>query len=60
MFATGETVGLAEWIIDDTYLVFVVLLNVEKEACFQRYLYSIFVCPNFTSSNTKGKCTKKM
>ena len=20
MFATGETVGLAEWIIDDTYL----------------------------------------
>ena len=21
MFATGETVGLAEWIIDDTYLV---------------------------------------
>ena len=22
MFATGETVGLVEWIIDDTYLVF--------------------------------------
>ena len=22
MFATGETVGLAEWIIDDTCLVF--------------------------------------
>ena len=28
MFATGETVGLAEWIIDDTCLViFLVLLQ---------------------------------
>ena len=32
MFATGETVGLAEWIIDDTYLVLFCLYN------------SIFLC----------------
>ena len=25
MFATGETVGLAEWIIDDTCLVSIIL-----------------------------------
>ena len=28
MFATGETVGLAEWIIDDKCLVVVVMLKI--------------------------------
>ena len=28
MFATGETVGLAEWIIDDTCLVFCLCKNI--------------------------------
>ena len=27
MFATGETVGLAEWIIDDTCLVDVIFIR---------------------------------
>ena len=27
MFATGETVGLAEWIIDDTFLVLFIFLQ---------------------------------
>ena len=30
MFATGETVGLVEWIIDDTWLVCFVLVHFEK------------------------------
>ena len=30
MFATGETMGLAEWIIDDTYLVFLKVRKMGK------------------------------
>ena len=30
MFTTGETVGLAEWIIDDTSLVYYLLLHFIK------------------------------
>ena len=32
MFATGETVGLAKWIIDDTFLVFNISKK-EKKSC---------------------------
>ena len=38
MFATGETVGLVEWIIDDTYLVFFTFLSLsfyEQNLFFQ-------------------------
>ena len=33
MFATGETVGLAEWIIDDTCLVKNVIININCYFC---------------------------
>ena len=42
MFATGVTVGLAEWIIDDTCLVFSILRNEnnEKDIYFILFGYS--------------------
>ena len=30
MFATGETVGLAEWIIDDTCLVYYIFYEIDN------------------------------
>ena len=37
MFATGETVGLAEWIIDDTCLV---LIKLNKLSYMKRQKYN--------------------
>ena len=37
MFVTGETVGLAEWIIDDTCLVFFVLRQFKEMVCILKY-----------------------
>ena len=36
MFATGDTVGLAEWIIDDTCLLFFLLI-----ACIHNFLLAV-------------------
>ena len=46
MFTTGETVDLAEWIIDDTCLVFLILLSsllditVADEVRLLSYMYN--------------------
>ena len=44
MFTTGETVGLAEWIIDDTCLVFTntrkILMLSNREFYFHEYLWT--------------------
>ena len=36
MVATGETVDLAEWIIDDTCLVYAYFQNILASACISR------------------------
>ena len=36
MVATGETLGLAEWIIDDTCLVFSKVWQIEKQQMSSR------------------------
>ena len=43
MFATGDTVGLAEWIIDDTCLVYILCLCLHRKSMKKWYtqLYDI-------------------
>ena len=38
MFATGETVGLAEWIIDDTCLVWKYYWNMQSDINIQTFI----------------------
>ena len=40
MFATGETMGLAEWIIDDTYLVVLLtsVSNGQVKICWSKQI----------------------
>ena len=37
MFSTGETVGLAEWIIDDTPVLFVLFRKISKSGNRRTY-----------------------
>ena len=37
MAATGETVGLAEWIIDDTCLVILIVTHVPSNQCIPTF-----------------------
>ena len=39
MLGTGETVGLAEWIIDDTCLVRILLLSDDGGTRYERWLF---------------------
>ena len=38
MFATGVTMGLAEWIIDDTCLVPIIIKQLQKSAKLQCFI----------------------
>ena len=54
MFATGETVGLAEWIIDDTCLVIISLIR--KNANFaetKEFQFWMTIFPLSPSTTTK-------
>ena len=62
MFATGETVGLAEWIIDDTCLVpplstivFTLVLALNKKSKFFRRLSIIHHWKEKSDKNMKIK-----
>ena len=56
MFATGETVGLAEWIIDDTclvYFAFIFKCSVLKSGNLTIMLYSVgFGGPEYMRKST--------
>ena len=41
MFTTGETVGLAEWIIDDTCLVAFIFADLKQTSIFLQLLFHV-------------------
>ena len=43
MFATGVTMGLAEWIIDDTCLVSIYLGDSKRVSLEIRHIWNIFL-----------------
>ena len=57
MFATGETVGLAEWIIDDTCLVISTFPGV---ICKRMYLCVLQMFHSFSMETFSSKIAKEV
>ena len=51
MFATGVTMGLAEWIIDDTYLVTFVFVNIKNNEISLGKLTSLVILIDLYCNN---------